>query len=142
MRKREAIERDPDRTALPESRLYGAMFGAPLLPIGLFCYSFTQYAFVSYWGPLISLAPIAVGIFFFFESTYSYTSDVSFSLIACCTLPSPLFSNVQKWHSLTPRASACYTVLRLLCRQRHRRPRPHAQHARRRCAPLRHAVLQ
>ncbi|KAK1762774.1 major facilitator superfamily domain-containing protein [Phialemonium atrogriseum] len=59
----------------PEARLYGAMFGACFLPIGLFIYSFTQYRGLSWVGPAIALAPIAFGIFFIFESTYSYTSD-------------------------------------------------------------------
>ena len=53
----------------------GAMFGAMWLPIGLFIYSFTQYAFLSWVGPAIGLAPIAMGIYFVFESTYSYTAD-------------------------------------------------------------------
>lgn len=51
------------------------MFGACFLPIGLFIYSFTQYRGLSWVGPAIALAPIAFGIFFIFESTYSYTSD-------------------------------------------------------------------
>lgn len=59
----------------PEARLYGAMWGAAFLPIGLFIYSFTQYGFVTWAAPAIALAPIAFGIFFIFESTYSYTAD-------------------------------------------------------------------
>jgi hypothetical protein len=51
------------------------MFGAVWLPIGLFIYSFTQYGYLSWVGPVIGLAPIAFGIFFVFESTYSYTAD-------------------------------------------------------------------
>ncbi|KAI5293379.1 hypothetical protein KEM52_005594 [Ascosphaera acerosa] len=61
--------------AVPEARLYGAMAGGCMLPIGLFIYSFTQYPFVHWMGPMIALAPIAIGIFFIFESCYSYTSD-------------------------------------------------------------------
>jgi MFS family permease len=64
-----------DRRIVPESRLYGAMFGAPMLPIGLFIYSFTQYGYLPWIAPTIALAPIAIGIFFIFESTYSFTSD-------------------------------------------------------------------
>ncbi|KAI5289841.1 hypothetical protein KEM54_003093 [Ascosphaera aggregata] len=60
---------------VPEARLYGAMMGGSMLPIGLFIYSFTQYPFVHWIGPVIALAPIAIGIFFIFESCYSYTSD-------------------------------------------------------------------
>lgn len=59
----------------PESRLYGAMYGAVFLPIGLLIYSFTQYSFVPWIAPTIALAPISMGIFFIFESTYSYTAD-------------------------------------------------------------------
>jgi MFS family permease len=75
IRKYKAISEAQDRRIVPESRLYGAMFGAIWLPIGLFIYSFTQYAYLSWVGPTVALAPIAVGIFFIFESTYSFTSD-------------------------------------------------------------------
>ncbi|KAI5309033.1 hypothetical protein KEM55_004249 [Ascosphaera atra] len=60
---------------VPEARLYGAMVGGSMLPIGLFIYSFTQYSHVHWIGPAIGLAPIAIGIFFIVESCYSYTSD-------------------------------------------------------------------
>lgn len=59
----------------PESRLYGAMFGSVWLPVGLFVYSFTQYAHVPWIAPTIALAPIAIGIFYVFECCYSYTAD-------------------------------------------------------------------
>jgi len=75
MRKFEKIHQDPERKPVPEDRLYGAMFGAVFLPIGLFIYSFTQYGYLSWVGPTIGLAPIAFGIYFVFESTYSYTAD-------------------------------------------------------------------
>ncbi|CZR66763.1 related to multidrug resistance protein [Phialocephala subalpina] len=75
IKKYKAIMKSRNRKILPESRLYGAMFGAGLLPIGLFIYSFTQYGYLPWIAPTIALAPIAMGIFFIFESTYSYTSD-------------------------------------------------------------------
>lgn len=75
IKKYEHLYKDPDRKVLPESRLYGAMFGSIFLPIGLFIYSFTQYGYIPWIAPTIALAPIAFGIFFVFESTYSYTSD-------------------------------------------------------------------
>lgn len=59
----------------PEARLYGALCGAVFLPIGLFIYSFTQYRFVHWIGPNFGLACITFGIFFIFESCYSFTSD-------------------------------------------------------------------
>ncbi|PWY71800.1 MFS transporter [Aspergillus sclerotioniger CBS 115572] len=61
--------------ARPESRLYGALFGAVWLPIGLFIYSFTQYADLPWIAPCIALVLICIGIFFIFESCYSFTSD-------------------------------------------------------------------
>ncbi|KAK7923602.1 hypothetical protein PG985_007673 [Apiospora marii] len=75
MRKYNRLTDDPNIKVTPEARLYGAMYGAVFLPIGLFVYSFTQYAQLSWVGPAIGLAPIAFGIFFVFESTYSYTAD-------------------------------------------------------------------
>jgi MFS family permease len=75
MRKYKQVMASRDGQILPEARLYGAMFGAPLLPIGLFIYSFTQYGYLPWIAPAIALAPIAAGIFFIFESTYSFTSD-------------------------------------------------------------------
>ncbi|KAF4991387.1 hypothetical protein FDECE_14059 [Fusarium decemcellulare] len=75
MRKFDRLVQDPNVKVTPEARLYGAMYGAVFLPIGLFIYSFTQYAFLSWVGPVIGLAPIAFGIYFVFESTYSYTAD-------------------------------------------------------------------
>ncbi|KAK6383001.1 hypothetical protein LTS17_003671 [Exophiala oligosperma] len=75
MRKWSRIESAADRKIVPEDRLYGAMSGAWLLPVGLFIYSFTQYEYLSWVGPAVALAPIAAGIFFIFESCYSYTTD-------------------------------------------------------------------
>ncbi|GAD92376.1 hypothetical protein PVAR5_0967 [Paecilomyces variotii No. 5] len=75
IRKYKAISTSPDHHAVPESRLYGAMFGAIWLPIGLFIYSFTQYGYLHWSGPVIALTPIAIGIFFIFEATYSFTAD-------------------------------------------------------------------
>lgn len=75
MRKYDKLQEDPNVTMVPEHRLYGSMFGAVWLPIGLFIYSFTQYGYLSWVGPVIGLAPITFGIFFVFESTYSYTAD-------------------------------------------------------------------
>lgn len=75
MRKYHKLRQDPNHKVVPEDRLYGAMWGAVFLPIGLFIYSFTQYGYLPWIAPTIALAPISFGIFFIFESTYSYTSD-------------------------------------------------------------------
>ncbi|KAJ5580240.1 uncharacterized protein N7459_006225 [Penicillium hispanicum] len=75
IRKYEALVKDPSTKAEPEARLYGAMCGAVWLPIGLFIYSFTQYKDLFWFGPVVGLVLIGIGIFFIFESCYSYTSD-------------------------------------------------------------------
>lgn len=75
MRKYDRMTANPDVAVTPEARLYGAMVGAVWLPVGLFIYSFTQYAFLHWIGPCVGLVLIAFGIYFVFESTYSYTAD-------------------------------------------------------------------
>ena len=75
MKKYNRIVADETRNVTPEDRLYGAMYGAIWLPIGLFIYSFTQYGYVHWIAPTIALAPISFGIYFVFEATYSYTAD-------------------------------------------------------------------
>lgn len=74
-RKYDKIGASNSRKALPEHRLYGSMFGVMWLPMGLYLYSFTQYEYLPWIAPTISLAPIAFGIFFVFESCYNFTSD-------------------------------------------------------------------
>ncbi|GME32253.1 Major facilitator superfamily [Neofusicoccum parvum] len=73
--KYERLTREKNGNVEPEARLYGALWGAIWLPIGLFIYSFTQYGYLTWVGPVIALALIAIGIFFIFESCYSYTAD-------------------------------------------------------------------
>lgn len=75
IRKYDQIRQQAGGSIAPEHRLYGVMCGGVFLPIGLFIYSFTQYAFVHWIGPCIGLACICFGIFFIFESCYSYTAD-------------------------------------------------------------------
>ncbi|KAJ6185161.1 hypothetical protein N7519_006462 [Penicillium mononematosum] len=75
IRKYQSLTSDPNAKVAPEARLYGALCGAVWLPIGLFLYSFTQYKGLHWIGPVIGLALITIGIFFIFESCYSYTAD-------------------------------------------------------------------
>lgn len=75
IRKYKSIRAANNNRVDPEARLYGAMFGAVWLPIGLFIYSFSQYKDLIWVGPVIALALITIGIFFIFESCYSFTSD-------------------------------------------------------------------
>ncbi|GAA5857852.1 hypothetical protein JCM1840_000937 [Sporobolomyces johnsonii] len=60
---------------IPEYRLLGALWFAWMLPAGLFIFSFTQYGFVHWIAPIISLVPILVGIYHIFNATYNYTAD-------------------------------------------------------------------
>ncbi|CAI7596488.1 unnamed protein product [Penicillium glandicola] len=71
IRKYKSLTSDPNVEIAPEARLYGALCGAVWLPIGLF----TQYKDLPWIGPVIGLALITIGIFFIFESCYSYTAD-------------------------------------------------------------------
>ncbi|OQD72624.1 hypothetical protein PENDEC_c020G03014 [Penicillium decumbens] len=75
IKKYKSVINDPNQESRPEARLYGAMCGAVWLPIGLFIYSFTQYKDLFWFGPIVGLALIGIGIFFIFESCYSYTAD-------------------------------------------------------------------
>lgn len=75
IRKYDKIRSRSTGVIAPEHRLYGAMAGGLFLPVGLLIYSFTQYHWVHWIGPNIGMVCIAFGIFFIFESCYSYTSD-------------------------------------------------------------------
>ncbi|KAJ6104107.1 hypothetical protein N7523_010427 [Penicillium sp. IBT 18751x] len=75
IRKYKSVINDPNQESRPEARLYGAMCGAVWLPVGLFIYSFTQYKDLFWFGPVVGLVLIGLGIFFIFESCYSYTAD-------------------------------------------------------------------
>ncbi|KAJ5484592.1 Major facilitator superfamily domain general substrate transporter [Penicillium expansum] len=75
IRKYKSLSANPNIQVAPEARLYGALCGAVWLPIGLFIYSFTQYKGLHWMGPVVGLALITIGIFFIFESCYSYTAD-------------------------------------------------------------------
>ncbi|KAF2139217.1 uncharacterized protein K452DRAFT_320383 [Aplosporella prunicola CBS 121167] len=110
IRKYNQLMKERNGNVAPEARLYGALFGAIWLPIGLFIYSFTQYGYLTWVGPVIALALIAFGIFFIFESCYSFTADCygenSSSAIAGQGLMrntlgaiSPLFAN-QFFHNM------------------------------------------
>lgn len=65
------VQEENDGVAIPEYRLYGALFFTPLLPIGLFIFAFTQYKDVLWVGPVIALVPIIVGIYSIFLAVYN-----------------------------------------------------------------------
>lgn len=60
----------------PEARLYIAMAGGSMLPVGLMIYSWTgPFVWVHWFGPMFALFLIIVGIYSIFLSVYSYTAD-------------------------------------------------------------------
>lgn len=60
----------------PEARLYIAMAGGSMLPVGLMIYSWTgPFVWVHWFGPMVGLFLIIVGIYSIFLSVYSYTAD-------------------------------------------------------------------
>lgn len=120
MRKWDRINADPNQKVVPETRLHGAMFGSVFLPVGLFIYSFTQYGYLPWIAPTIALVPISFGIFFVFESTYSYTSDCyglnSGSAIAGQGLmvsSIPMLSNILKTKTLIKYSETLLVLLLL-----------------------------
>ncbi|KAI0411889.1 major facilitator superfamily domain-containing protein [Xylaria grammica] len=58
-----------------ESRLYFAMIGAPLVPIGLFWMAWTDFSFISIWSPIVASVFIGFGIICVFMSANMYIID-------------------------------------------------------------------
>jgi hypothetical protein len=72
-----SIMKSTDRRINPEARLYGAMFGAVWLPIGLFIYSFTQYGYI----PWVYLS-----------FTHSFTQHMRHLILYSCCLSKQIIS--------------------------------------------------
>jgi hypothetical protein len=94
-----------DRKILPESRLYGVMWGSAFLPVGLFIYSFTQYGYLPWIAPTIALAPIAIGIFFTHSVVLLLSSRRSSSIMSEASM------QVLFWHS----QGLCWLSFHLWC---------------------------
>ncbi|KAF5344637.1 hypothetical protein D9756_011229 [Leucocoprinus leucothites] len=56
----------------PEARLYMGQVGAVCIPVGLFWLAFTTYPSVHWIVPIIASVPFGAGIFFVFNSTFTY----------------------------------------------------------------------
>lgn len=65
----------PNRTP-PEHRLYPAMIGSIGLPLGLFWFSWTARAEISWASPVVAIVPFAWGNICLFISTIQYLVDV------------------------------------------------------------------
>ncbi|EUC26749.1 hypothetical protein COCCADRAFT_113482 [Bipolaris zeicola 26-R-13] len=68
-----------------ESRLMFAMFGAPLLPIGLIWMGWTDTPTISIWSPLAASVTIGLGTVCIFISSYMYIID-SYQIYAASAL--------------------------------------------------------
>ncbi|KAI0187331.1 benomyl/methotrexate resistance protein [Xylaria flabelliformis] len=73
------LERDGDdgsgKMLNRENRLYFAMIGAPIIPIGLFWMAWTDYSFISIWSPILASVLIGFGIVCVFMSANMYIID-------------------------------------------------------------------
>ncbi|KAJ5085428.1 hypothetical protein N7532_010199 [Penicillium argentinense] len=58
----------------PEFTLYMAMFGAPMIPVGLFWMGWTTYAALPVWVPMASSLVFGFGILCVFVSAYQYVA--------------------------------------------------------------------
>jgi multidrug resistance protein len=65
----------PDVTVAPESRLYWAMIGGPVIPISLFWMGWTARADISIWSPLVASGFFGFGVLCVFMTTYQYLMD-------------------------------------------------------------------
>ncbi|KAG9191396.1 hypothetical protein G6011_09484 [Alternaria panax] len=73
------------RSIPQESRLIFAMFGAPLLPIGLLWMGWTDVPTISVWSPLAASVTIGFGTICIFMSSYMYIID-SYQMYAASAL--------------------------------------------------------
>ncbi|KAI0490098.1 major facilitator superfamily domain-containing protein [Xylaria cf. heliscus] len=73
------LERDGDdgsgKMLNRETRLYFAMIGAPLIPIGLLWMAWTDYSFISIWSPIVSSVLIGFGFICVVMSANMYIID-------------------------------------------------------------------
>ncbi|KAH8164889.1 hypothetical protein CIB48_g3356 [Xylaria polymorpha] len=73
------LERDGDNGSGEmlnrENRLYFAMIGAPLIPIGLFWMAWTDYSFISIWSPIVASVFIGFGFICVFMTANMYIID-------------------------------------------------------------------
>ena len=72
----------------PEARLYNAILGSVVLPIGLFLFAWTTYPSVHWIAPVIGATLFSCGLVMVFISLISY-------LIDCCTFP-PSFCDLVR----------------------------------------------
>ena len=97
----------------PEHRLHTTLYGAVLLPISFFWFSWTSFPSISYWAPMMAGFSLGAGIVLVYLGLFSYIIDTYLAsaasalaaTIICRSLFGavfPLFAN-QMFEKLTPR---------------------------------------
>lgn len=97
----------------PEYRLHTSLYGAVLLPIAFFWFSWTSYPSISYWAPMMAGFPLGTGIVLLYLGLFSYIIDTYLASAASALAATiifrslfgavfPLFAN-QMFEKLTPR---------------------------------------
>lgn len=77
----------PNVKVAPESRLYWAMIGAPVIPISMFWMAWTSRSDISLWSPLLASVMTGFGILCVFMTCYQYMID-SYEVYAASALAS------------------------------------------------------
>lgn len=74
--RRHLMQKPPiDRPPVPETRLYGAMVAAPILPLSLFWLGWTNSPSIDVWSSRVACAFLGFALMGIFESTYHYIID-------------------------------------------------------------------
>lgn len=60
----------------PEDRLYPAIWGGILLPIGIFWFAWTSFDTINPWPQILAGIPIGAGIYLVFMQVLAYLIDV------------------------------------------------------------------
>jgi len=91
---RRACRRSDKEKAAPESRLYMAMVGAVLFPLGALLLAFTGRPSVHFMWPIVSIGIIAIGCFPIHTSGYSYLADAYETYASSALAASSFLKNI------------------------------------------------
>ncbi|KAL5531082.1 hypothetical protein ACEPAG_3958 [Sanghuangporus baumii] len=69
------MDRSPTGRAPPEARLYTAIIGGVLLPVGLFWFAWTSFPSISYFVPIFAGVPFGTAISTILQSLTAYLMD-------------------------------------------------------------------
>ena len=97
----------------PEFRLHSTLYGAILIPISFFWFSWTSYRSISYWAPMMAGFPLGAGSVLVYLGLFSYIVDTylasAASALAATVICRSLFGAVfplfadRMFRVLTPR---------------------------------------